>query len=163
MQFRLLFGAWLRMLRAHGHLIAGNKYGSAALLTFTSAFHSIQNFLQDAIYRDALTRVELASPPIFIIGHWRSGTTLLHELLYLDARHSAPTTYACLNPSHFLITSRAQSNDRATKRPMDNMIVSADSPQEDEFALLALGALSPYIHWLFPAACGENPEYFDLS
>lgn len=42
--------------------------------------------------------------------------------------------------------------DRARKvpRPMDAMHVSAKSPQEDEFALLALGARSPYEALLFP-------------
>ena len=28
----------------------------------------------------------LEEPPIFIIGHWRTGTTFLHELLMLDER-----------------------------------------------------------------------------
>src|SRR5262245_41653279 len=41
---------------------------------------------------------------IFILGFWRSGTTLLHELLCKDERFSFPTTYACLNPHHFILT-----------------------------------------------------------
>ncbi|MEO8443198.1 MAG: sulfotransferase, partial [Betaproteobacteria bacterium] len=104
---------------------------------------------------------------IFIIGHWRSGTTLLHELLCLDQRHAWPTTYACMNPSHFLITERGAQRSSAgqasVKRPMDNMTISPASPQEDEFALLALGALSPYAHWMFPANLADHPEYFDLD
>ncbi len=41
---------------------------------------------------------------IFIIGHWRTGTTLLHELLALDERHAFPTTYECMEPNHFLLS-----------------------------------------------------------
>ena len=39
-----------------------------------------------------------------IIGHWRSGTTMLHELLILDPRHTFPNTYQCFEPLHFLWT-----------------------------------------------------------
>ena len=39
-----------------------------------------------------------------MIGHWRSGTTLLHELLVLDPRHTFPDTYACFAPNHFLVS-----------------------------------------------------------
>ena len=34
---------------------------------------------------------KLKEPPLFVLGHWRSGTTLLHELLMLDPRHTCPT------------------------------------------------------------------------
>ncbi len=155
------------MLRENGRAIPLAKSGKVALLTFVSACHSIQNFFQDAMYREALARVELAAPPIFIIGHWRSGTTLLHEMLCLDKRHAWPSTYACMNPSHFLITERAAQSSCAgqasVKRPMDNMTISLASPQEDEFALVALGAPSPYAHWMFPANLDDHPEYFDLD
>lgn len=36
------------------------------------------------------------------------------------------------------------------KRPMDDVVITAGSPQEDEFALLGLGARSPYEALLFP-------------
>ena len=36
------------------------------------------------------------------------------------------------------------------KRPMDNMEVGFDRPQEDEFALCNLGLPSPYLKWAFP-------------
>ena len=36
------------------------------------------------------------------------------------------------------------------RRPMDDMVIGADTPQEDEFALLSLGARSPYEALLVP-------------
>lgn len=98
----------------------------------------------------------LATPPrqpVFILGHWRSGTTLLHELLACDRRFCFPDTYACMNPQHFVLTQRGAlevGGVRETQRPMDGMRVSSVSPQEDEFALLNLGARSPYEAMLFP-------------
>ena len=92
--------------------------------------------------------------PIFIIGHWRSGTTFLHELLCLDDRHIYPSTYACMNPHHFLLTQdrmmEVTNFPKEVKRPMDNVLVRSSSPQEDEFALLGLGASSCYEALVFP-------------
>jgi hypothetical protein len=83
---------------------------------------------------------------VVVLGYWRSGTTLLHELLCLDKRYTYPTTHACMNPQHFLFSeaSALAREGVSAQRPMDEMEVRPASPQEDEFALLALGARSPY-------------------
>lgn len=92
--------------------------------------------------------VALPESALFILGYWRSGTTLLHELLSCAPQFCMPTTEACMNPHNFLLRSRA--GGRVEKRPMDDMEISADSPQEDEFALMSLGARSPYEALLVP-------------
>jgi hypothetical protein len=43
------------------------------------------------------------------------------------------------------------------KRPMDNMALSFQSPQEDEFALCILSLKSLYLGWVFP----QNHERYD--
>jgi hypothetical protein len=90
---------------------------------------------------------------IVILGFWRSGTTLLHELLCTDPRFGFPTTYACLNPQHFILTQKfALKRFRGqVRRPQDKMMIGLQTPQEDEFALLCLGARSPYEGLLAPA------------
>ncbi len=110
--------------------------------------------LQRVAYGPQMTHAE-SLEIIFIIGHWRSGTTLLHELLCSDPRFNYTTTYACMNPQVFPITETAvlqRAGSRSIMRPMDRMSISLASPQEDEFALLALGAASPYEGLLFPKA-----------
>jgi len=95
---------------------------------------------------------------IVILGYWRSGTTLLHDYLSLDSRFAFPSTYACMNPQHFMLTQATALRQRPaklTRRPMDDVEISAGSPQEEEFALLALGARSPYEGLLVPSRLGE--------
>ena len=94
---------------------------------------------------------------IFVLGYWRSGTTLLHEYLCHDDRFGFPSTYACMQPQHFVLTQPAALRRplRAVRRPMDDVRVTAGSPQEDEFALLALGARSPYEALLAPRHLAE--------
>ena len=42
--------------------------------------------------------------PLFILGHYRSGTTHLHNLLALEPQFSAPNFFQALNPHTFLST-----------------------------------------------------------
>lgn len=100
---------------------------------------------------------------VVVLGYWRSGTTLLHELLCLDKRYTYPTTHACMNPQHFLF-SEASALTRegvAAQRPMDEMEVRPGSPQEDEFALLSLGARSPYEALVAPEVLPEALKLVD--
>jgi len=104
-------------------------------------------------------------PPVFVLGFWRSGTTLLHELLCCDPQFGFPSTYACMNPSHFVLTEAWASGRKApqqTTRAMDSMSYSWASPQEDEFALLALGAPSPYESLIVPSLMRDPKALLDL-
>ncbi|EWM20489.1 hypothetical protein Naga_100382g4 [Nannochloropsis gaditana] len=51
---------------------------------------------------EQIEEVPILHPPIFIIGHYRSGTSLLHELLNNDERLVAPTAFQCYVPRIFL-------------------------------------------------------------
>ena len=88
----------------------------------------------------ALDQVEA----VFILGFWRSGTTLLHELMATDENFAYPTSYACFHPHHFLFSQRFATNSGEVRRPQDQVMTGWRTPQEDEFALLCLGARSPY-------------------
>lgn len=83
---------------------------------------------------------------IFVLGFWRSGTTLMHELLAADDLFCFPSNYAAFHPHHFVFTEKAAlaRGEGEVRRPQDGMTTGWGTPQEDEFALLALGARSPY-------------------
>jgi hypothetical protein len=139
------------------------KWHTRLAYDLTGVAHSSLFKLQTASHADAL-RTATSYPPVFLLGFWRSGTTLLHELLCCDKQFGFPSTYACLNPSHFLLTESWASARKAphTTRPMDNMSYSWASPQEDEFALLALGAPSPYEALLVPSLMRDPAALVDL-
>src|SRR5262249_51674170 len=112
-------------------------------------------------------RTPIHHAPLFIVGHWRTGTTLLHELLILDERHNSPNTFQCLAPNHFLLTEKVLTRLLfwllPSRRPMDNMAAGWDKPQEDEFALCLLGAPSPYLSIAFPNHPPQDQEACDLE
>lgn len=107
------------------------------------------------------------TPPIFIMGLWRSGTSLLHEWLSAQPGLSAPRTWHCMAPSSFAITGRP-TKSVTIRRPMDSLPVGSLSPQEDEFALLAMGTPSAYQAFLTPENLDAgrhalDPEFWDMA
>jgi omega-hydroxy-beta-dihydromenaquinone-9 sulfotransferase len=117
----------------------------------TGGLASALETMQERLFATRLDSTTVADP-IFIIGHWRSGTTLLHELMALDERLLSPTTHQCFNPQSFLLPGAAPNAGSAAVRPAGDRTVSAESPQEEEFALLCLGCASPYEAFVFPQA-----------
>ena len=112
-----------------------------------------------------IKQTEIDKPPVFIVGHWRSGTTFLHELFVKDPRHAFPNCYECFSPNHFVISEGIIPKVvyLPNKRPMDNVDMSWTSPQEDEFALCNLGVPSPYINMAFPNNTKKDIEYLTLK
>jgi hypothetical protein len=139
----------------------------AAAVTCISFGNTLLRWLQEALLGRRVRRTKINQPPIFILGHWRTGTTLLHELLILDSRHGYPNTYQCLDPNHFILTegllTRLLSFLVPTQRPMDNMKAGFERPQEDEFALCMLGQPSPYLTIAFPNNPPQCQDFLDLE
>jgi hypothetical protein len=160
-------GVWFGLVQEHGGRIGLTKLGLATTVSLMSGFNSLLGGLSDARFRRRFRERPTPPPPLFIVGHWRSGTTLLHELAMLDERFCCPNTYECFAPGHFLLTedtlTRALSWMIPSKRPMDDVAAGWDRPQEDEFALMNMGAPSCYRRIAFPATSPERPEALDLT
>ena len=93
-------------------------------------------------------------PPVFIIGHWRSGTTHLHNLMSQDPSFGTLAMFQALAPDCSLSTRRwlPEFFERTfpTKRPMDNLDWPMDAPQEEEIPLTKVTPYSWYLQFLFP-------------
>lgn len=162
----MLFGAWVRLVLRNRARIGITRWPLATTITLATIMNSALRPLQEVLMRRYIDRVQIKDAPIFIIGHWRSGTTLLHELLVLDARYTYPTTYECLAPNHFLASAGVLTKFNFLlpgKRPMDNMVAGWDRPQEDEFALCNMGVPSPYLTMAFPNRPPQYSEYLTLE
>jgi hypothetical protein len=86
-------------------------------------------------YRCAATG--LPAKMVFIVGLWRSGTTVLHHALKEATGWATPRTWQCFRPADFLLA--AEPRDLQAPRPMDEGRIGTFTPQEDEFASLLLG------------------------
>lgn len=157
---------FLRLLVRNRFAVPPIRWSMVTTCTITCLINSFCGLFEWFLYNAAIRRVKLKEPPLFVLGHWRSGTTLLHELLMLDERHQCPSTFQCFAPHHFLWTSWfIPAIVRAflpKKRPMDDVVAGWDRPQEDEFALVNMGVPSPYLVWAFPNHGPVYDEYLDL-
>jgi hypothetical protein len=157
----------VRALAANRFRVHPRRLSMALIILLAGAVNTILGALQRLFYGRRIARTEICEHPIFVVGHWRSGTTLLHELLALDPRHAAPTTYACFVHNHFLLTRRLfrpiLSRLMPARRPTDDMPVGWDLPQEDEFALCNMGMPSPYLTMMFPNRPPQYLEYLTLD
>ena len=151
--FNLSAAAWRQLRRAWDLPRTPSLDFQTAI---TGRLHSASAVLQTLIAGHRRAKVSMQGA-IVVLGFWRSGTTLLHELLCGDSNFGFPTTYACLNPHHFILTqaSALAHAQGQVQRPQDRMMIGAQTPQEDEFALLCLGARSPYEGLLAPRRFAE--------
>lgn len=80
--------AWWRLLSKHGFRVSLSRIPLAFSVTASTAGNSFWGMLQSIIYKTHLGKTRIEHDPIFVLGHWRSGTTHLHELLALDDRYA---------------------------------------------------------------------------
>jgi hypothetical protein len=160
------FPTWFRLLARNRFAISPSRIPMALSITNATILNSFSAVFDKLIFGHRVEATELAEPPIFVLGHWRSGTTLLHEYLILDNRFTYPNTYECFAPLHFVWTEwfipPIFRQLLPSTRPMDMMEAGWDRPQEDEFAICNMGVPSPYLAWAFPRHGPVADEYLDL-
>ncbi len=109
----------------------------------------------------------ISKDPIFILGHWRSGTTFLHNLLIQDTQFNYPKIFEVIHPFVFLYLREKHikniEKQKVTNRPMDNVKNDPMSAGEEEFALAALTLKSPVVGWVFPKRYAYYEEYLDFK
>jgi omega-hydroxy-beta-dihydromenaquinone-9 sulfotransferase len=157
----MTLGESLRLLRRHRFAVSPAYWPRAAFMVGTGVLNSVIDRYETRVYGPEVARAHI-EPPLFILGHWRSGTTYLHNLLALDAQFAYPNFYQVLNCHTFLSTERYSKQllfISPRTRIMDSMDLNAGVPFEDEFA--TCGTLhSPFLTWVFPREGEHYDRYF---
>jgi len=161
------WGPWCRLLARNRMRIHPLRWPMVLVISFCAIVNSILAWIQRAVYGRRIAAARVADPPIWVVGHWRSGTTFLHELLCLDPRFTYPTTYECSAPDHFLVSSWGlpwlMGLLLPRRRPMDDVEMGMGRPQEDELALCVMGAPSFMTRAAFPNEPSPYDETLDLD
>lgn len=110
-----------------------------ALMNFVS---SPLRLLEQLRFARQLRLTNIHPSPVFILGHWRSGTTHLQNLLSQDSSFGYLDGFQAIAPGFCLIGRggikhllRRIVEPRNRTRPMDRVPFSLDAPQEEELAL----------------------------
>ena len=105
----MVASAWLSLLVRNRFDVSASRIPFALLGAVDAIINSSLKLIQDIVFGKRIRACVLDAPPIFIIGHWRTGTTHLHELLTLDDQFAAPTTLECFAPAHWRATENCES------------------------------------------------------
>jgi omega-hydroxy-beta-dihydromenaquinone-9 sulfotransferase len=150
----MTLGAFLRLMRGNYTLVAPARFGLFVSVLALSLGNSALKCLSVAIYGRRLARVRISPEPLFVLGHWRSGTTWLNQMLDCDDRLVSPNAMQCFSPETFLgarfFLRPLLALIMPARRPMDNVALTATSAEEDEHGILLSGAATPYRSIAFP-------------
>jgi omega-hydroxy-beta-dihydromenaquinone-9 sulfotransferase len=156
-------GTYWALLRRHGRGLRPTAIPFAAALGLITLANTALAWREPTVDLRAV-RVRR---PVFVLGHWRSGTTHLQYLLASDPRFASPSTYEVCFPNSLTRARRAHGRLLArllpTRRLQDRMAFGSDVPNEDEIALAALGLPSPYHFWAFPAAEATHLRHLSFA
>jgi omega-hydroxy-beta-dihydromenaquinone-9 sulfotransferase len=146
------FSSLSRLL--HYSLFLHPRYVGRGLLVLSTSVASVPLRLWERVRHGSRIAAVRVEPPIFVIGHWRSGTTHLHNLISQDRSLGYLTMYQAMVPGCSLVGERWLKPLLARlvprKRPMDNMVWPIDAPQEEEIPLAKITPYSLYVRFLFP-------------
>lgn len=156
--------ALFKILWRHRSAIEWGTYWHRILfLLGISIPNTVLGYIEDWLFRDKIESQQLHPEPIFVLGHPRTGTTLLQNLLCEDPHFAYVDTFQAGFPSAFLLLRRfkwALAWLIDSTRPMDNMPLSLGTPAEDEIAVNMLtGGISPYMCVVFMTRYRDSLPY----
>jgi hypothetical protein len=160
----LPFGRWRQLRRQPGHEIDAVFAHRAAFHTAFSLVNSVFARREQRLWGARISAKPAGAGPVFVIGHHRSGTTHLHNLLALTNPELAyPNAFDTAFPFALLSGERPLARllglTLSPQRPMDRMALHWRLPQEDEFALNQISLHSPYLSFSFPRALARHARY----
>jgi hypothetical protein len=148
------FSNWFQLLNENSWGISGHYLLRAGFVTLAALVSLPFRLYEEARFRRQVEATTIEKPPVFILGHWRSGTTYLHVLLAQDQRFAYASNLQVVMPGVFLgsrpIFERLMRRYMPHKRWMDNFALEPNLPSEDEFAIANLCPYSMYHSMAFP-------------
>jgi omega-hydroxy-beta-dihydromenaquinone-9 sulfotransferase len=150
---------WLRVLRENQFAIDPPYWPRALAITLGAFQNSLVGGWENLAYGRKV-RDATVFPPLFVLGIFRSGTTLLHNLLAQDDRFAYPNVYQTCYPRTFLTTESMNAPLMGfflpERRPLDGVALGMRETAEEEFALCGLTGRNFAMGWVFP----RRPEQF---
>ncbi len=141
-----------RILAANGGFDA-RYLGRVVVLFAVSLVLLPLYWLERLLYGRQVDAKQLSDSPLIILGHDRSGTTHLLNLLSLDPQFSYTRPSQMVLPGCCILLDKAMDallSRLDYRRPFDDMEVGPGSPQDDEVPLVKLTPHCEYHKYSFP-------------
>ena len=153
---------WARLvLQNRG--VARPFWGKLARILAATVLAAPLRLAERLLYSRQVARVSIHPSPLFLLGFARSGTTHLQNLMTRDPGYGYLTAFQMVLPTFSLVgrgwLQRLMEKGMGEQtRPMDEVRISMDAPQEEEVAL-ANSSHRSFVHQLsFPR---QGPRLFE--
>ena len=154
------FSNWLGLLKDHGG-VDPRYWPRLAYVSAVALLGAPVRAYERMKFGPLIESTELHDPPIFILGHWRSGTTYVQRLIAQNTEFAVVNFIHTMIPGLFLTGGLFKVILRASlpkTRPMDNVEIGPEFADEEEYAL---GNLSPYSFYHALSFPRKMREIFD--
>ena len=139
------FDNYLRLLSRANFKIQPAKIPQTVFIGLLSLVLAPFALIEGAVCAVPIARTKMEKDPVFILGHWRSGTTYLQNLLSRDPQFgwASPLQTAMFSNCALLGWALRGGVQKGIKgsRPMDNVQYDMSLPMEETFAI---GNFTPY-------------------
>lgn len=155
---------WLKLLMKNRFNISLRYLPRIFLISVVITLFTPLTLYELLKFRKQAKNIEIKKDPIFIIGHWRTGTTHLQNLLLNDNQFGylnlVEATFPHLMLGNYKLIRFLMKPLIPKTRPMDAMKMGPDTPQEHEFALTNLCLHSPLTSLFF---LNKEEEYLKYA
>lgn len=160
------FDNWMRLLRENP--VTPEHKKQVRFMTLVSFLLGIPAFLEWLIFYIPIKRTKLKKDPVYIVGHWRTGTTFLQNLLTRDPQFAwfDPVRTVSFNncillkkPIEFAMKKMHLLNGA---RPMDNLEYTLDLPMEEVFAQATISTQAIAHMLVFPDG-GKGVKFIETA
>jgi hypothetical protein len=132
-------------------------------ITFVIILLTPIRLVERIFFNIRVKKTKLEKDPVFVLGHWRSGTTYLVNMLSHDEQFAVTNAIHCFCPNMFLscysILEFIMKKVLPKNRHMDNVVLDTISSQEEEFAMANMSTISTYHFCCFPRNQAKYQKY----
>lgn len=160
------FDNWMRLI--YENPITPENKKQVRFMSVTSFFLGIPAFFEWLIFYIPIKRTKLKKDPVYIVGHWRTGTTFLQNLLTRDPQ------FAWFDPIRTVSFNNCILMKRVLRffmikfkllngaRPMDNLEYTLNLPMEEVFAQATISTQAIAHMLVFPDG-GNGVKYIETA
>ncbi len=154
------FETWMKLLIENKFNLSLKKLLQIFFVTFVVVFFTPLSIIEKILFDRKVKNIKLKQDPLFILGHWRQGTTFLQEILLRNPNHGYITMFEAVFPNHFLYFENIIKSTFGLflpeTRPQDDVKIGVDAPHEHDWAVANICSMSPYTGSYFPL----NQDYY---
>lgn len=155
---------WVRLLRENP--VSKEHRAQACFMTLVSAILAIPAFIEWLIFRGPIKRTKLKKDPVYIVGHWRTGTTYLQNLMTRDPQFAwfDPLKTITFNNCILLkpILKKIIAKFIKGTRAMDNLEYEMNLPMEEVFAQATISTQAIAHMLVFPDG-GRGAKFINTA